>query len=99
MLLALGHGFELNHCALINGLIGLLATAVFRDIVALTMKIAQSWWLGGCVVGWKASGRERKGPFQRYACVRESVGSLNTHDKLCSLRFFVGFFPMCRLRI
>lgn len=40
MLLALGHRFELNHCDLINGLIGLLATAVFRDIVALTMKIA-----------------------------------------------------------
>ncbi len=53
MLLALGHMFELNHCGLINGLIGLLATAVFRDIVAQTMKIAKSWWLGGWVVGWK----------------------------------------------
>lgn len=47
MLLALGHWFELNHCGLINGLIGLLATAVFRDIVTLTMKIAKSWWLVG----------------------------------------------------
>lgn len=59
MSLALGHRFELNLCGLINGLIGLLATAVFRDIVAVTIKIAKSWWLGGCVVGWKASGGEK----------------------------------------
>lgn len=50
MFLAPDHWFELNHCGLINGLIGLLATAVFRDIVALTMKIAKSWWVGGWVV-------------------------------------------------
>lgn len=59
MFLALAHWFELNLCGLINGLIGLLATAVFRDIVSLTMKTAKSWWLGGWVVGWKASGGER----------------------------------------
>lgn len=59
MPLPLGQRFELNHCGPINGLIGLLATAVFRDIVALTMKIAKSCWLGGWVVGWKASGGER----------------------------------------
>lgn len=60
MLLALGHRFELNHCGLINGLIGLLATAVFRDIVALTIKIAKSWWLDGWVgSGLEASGGER----------------------------------------
>lgn len=46
----------MNHCGLINGLIGLQAIAVFTDIVSLTMKIAQSWWLGGWAVGWKASG-------------------------------------------
>lgn len=56
---ALGQRFELNHCSLINGLIGLQATAVFTDIVALTMKIAKSWWLGGWAVGWKASGGEK----------------------------------------
>lgn len=67
MPLALGHRFELNHCGLINGLIGLLATAVFRDIVALTMKIAKNWWLGGWVVGWKVSSGERSEPFQRHA--------------------------------
>lgn len=46
----------MNHCGLINGLIGLQAIAVFTDIVSLTMKIAPSWWLGGWAVGWKASG-------------------------------------------
>lgn len=50
---ALGQCSELNHCGLINGLIGLLATAVFRDIVALTMKIE-------LVVGWVGSGLESK---------------------------------------
>jgi len=68
MFLALGRWFELNHCGLINGLIGLLVTAVFRDIVALTMKIAKSWWLGGWEVGWRVSSEERQGPFQGYAC-------------------------------
>lgn len=50
MPLAPGHRAELNHCGLINGLIGLLATAVFRDIVALTMKIelVGGWVGGGC---------------------------------------------------
>ena len=45
------------------------------------MKIAKSWWLGGWIVGWKASGEERQGPFPGYACMRESVGSLSTNDK------------------
>lgn len=49
MPLAPGHRAELNHCGLINGLIGLPATAVFRDIVALTMKI--ELWVGGWVAG------------------------------------------------
>lgn len=49
MPLAPGHRAELSHCGLINGLIGLPATAVFRDIVALTMKI--ELWVGGWVVG------------------------------------------------
>lgn len=49
MPLAPGRGLELNHCGLINGLIGLVATAVFRDIVALTMKIEL---VGGWVGGW-----------------------------------------------
>lgn len=38
MLFAQGHLLELNHCRLINGLIGLRAVAVLRDIVARTMK-------------------------------------------------------------
>lgn len=60
MPLALGHRLELNHCGLINGLIGLVATAVFRDIVALTMKIELvGGWVGAGVGGWKASGGER----------------------------------------
>lgn len=50
---ALGQRSELSHCGLINGLIGLLATAVFRDIVAPTMNIE-------LVVGWVRSGLEGK---------------------------------------
>lgn len=38
MLLAQGHALELNHCSLINALIGLLAVAFLKDIVAETMK-------------------------------------------------------------
>lgn len=38
MLFAQSHALELNHCSLINGLIGLLAVAVLKDIVADTMK-------------------------------------------------------------
>lgn len=38
MLSTQSHVLELNHCRLINGLIGLLAVAVLKDIVAETMK-------------------------------------------------------------
>lgn len=42
-------------CGLINGLIGLVATAVFRDIVAPTMKIELvPGWVGGGLEGrWR----------------------------------------------
>lgn len=33
-LLAQGHALELNHCGLINAVIGLLAVAFLKDIVA-----------------------------------------------------------------
>lgn len=59
MPLALGHRLELNHCGLINGLIGLVATAVFRDIVALTMKIELVvGWVGGLGGGGGGAGRQ-----------------------------------------
>lgn len=48
-----GQHSELSLCGLINGLIGLLATAVFTDIVAPTMKIE-------LVAGWVGSGLEGK---------------------------------------
>lgn len=72
MFLALRHWIELNLCSLINGLIGLLTTAVFRDIVAPTIKIAKSWCWGGWLVGWKASGAEGVGTIPG-VCMCEKV--------------------------
>ncbi len=55
------HWLELNHCSLINGLIGLQTTAVPPDIVALTMKIGETEW-----VVWKEWERGEEGG--RFGC-------------------------------
>lgn len=76
----------MNHCSLINGLIGLQTTAVPPDIVALTMKIGER------LSGWVCSGVEEVGEGRRKGSVWGV--SLGISGRFCGSSFclLIGLF-------